>query len=96
VNAEDEETTVEMILEEAAREIHRSVGVRMHRLGVCEWEVRLWLVSSGLACGAWRVVVANVTGRTCTVHVSSAYKKFGCTNNTESKSTHLDDLPAVI
>jgi acetyl-CoA carboxylase/biotin carboxylase 1 len=69
VNAEDEETTVEMILEEAAREIHRSVGVRMHRLGVCEWEVRLWLVSSGLACGAWRVVVANVTGRTCTVHI---------------------------
>ncbi|XP_019100885.1 PREDICTED: acetyl-CoA carboxylase 1-like [Camelina sativa] len=69
VNAEDEETTVEMILEEAARDIHRSVGVRMYRLGVCEWEVRLWLVSSGLASGAWRVVVANVTGRTCTVHI---------------------------
>lgn len=76
MNAEDEETTVEMILEEAAQEIHRSVGVRMHRLGVCEWEVRLWLVSSGLANGAWRVVVANVTGRTCTVHVSSAYKPY--------------------
>jgi len=69
VNAEDEETTIEVILEEAAREIHRSVGVRMHRLGVCEWEVRLWLVSSGLASGAWRVVVANVTGRTCTVNI---------------------------
>jgi len=73
VNAEDEETTVETILEEATQEIHRSVGVRMHALGVCEWEVRLWLVSSGLANGAWRVVVANVTGRTCTVHVNSAY-----------------------
>ncbi|VYS48102.1 unnamed protein product [Arabidopsis thaliana] len=69
VNAEDEETTVETILEEATQEIHRSVGVRMHALGVCEWEVRLWLVSSGLANGAWRVVVANVTGRTCTVHI---------------------------
>ncbi|KAL1223719.1 Acetyl-CoA carboxylase 1 [Cardamine amara subsp. amara] len=69
VEAEDEETTVEMILEEAAREIHRSLGVRMHRLGVCEWEVRLWLAFSGLANGGWRVVVANVTGRTCTVHI---------------------------
>ncbi|XP_010513439.2 PREDICTED: acetyl-CoA carboxylase 1-like [Camelina sativa] len=69
VNAEDEETRVEMILEEATREIHRSVGVKMHRLGVCEWEVRLWLGSSGLANGAWRVVVANVTGRTCTINI---------------------------
>ncbi|CAA7024293.1 unnamed protein product [Microthlaspi erraticum] len=68
VNAEDQETTVEMILDNAAREIHKSVGVRMHRLGVCEWEVRLRLVSSGLE-SAWRVVVANVTGRTCTVHI---------------------------
>ncbi|XP_010461353.1 PREDICTED: acetyl-CoA carboxylase 1-like [Camelina sativa] len=69
VNAEDEETTVEMILEEATREIHRSVGVKMHKLGVREWEVRLWLGSSGLANGAWRVVVANVTGRTCTINI---------------------------
>ncbi|KAG5391557.1 hypothetical protein IGI04_021520 [Brassica rapa subsp. trilocularis] len=68
VNAEVEETTMEMILEETVREIHKSAGVRMHRLGVCEWEVRLCLSSSGLASGAWRVVVTNVTGRTCTVH----------------------------
>ncbi|EOA39468.1 hypothetical protein CARUB_v10008063mg [Capsella rubella] len=69
VNAEEEESTVEMILEEATREIHRSIGVTMHRLGVCEWEVRLWLVSGGPATGAWRVVVTNVTGRTCAIHI---------------------------
>ncbi|CAH8297840.1 unnamed protein product [Eruca vesicaria subsp. sativa] len=69
VNAEVEESTMEMILEETVREIHKSAGVRMHRLGVCEWEVRLCLASSSLASGAWRAVVANVTGRTCTVHI---------------------------
>lgn len=57
------------ILEELAREIHASVGVRMHRLGVCEWEVKLWMASSGQPNVAWRVVVTNVTGHTCTVHV---------------------------
>lgn len=65
-----EETAVEAILEELARQIHSSVGVRMHRLGVCEWEVKLWIASAGQANGAWRVVVTNVTGHTCTVHVS--------------------------
>ncbi|RID57049.1 hypothetical protein BRARA_F00455 [Brassica rapa] len=64
VNAEVEETGIEMILEETVREIHKSAGVRMHRLGVCEWEVRLRLAS-----GVWRAVVTNVTGRTCTVHI---------------------------
>ena len=57
-------------MKELAYEIHGSVGVRMHRLGVCEWEVKLWMASSGQANGAWRVVVTNVTGHTCTVHVS--------------------------
>lgn len=71
VDAELEETAVETILEELTREIHSSVGVRMHRLGVCEWEVKLWIASSGLANGAWRVIVTNVTGHTCTVNVSS-------------------------
>ncbi|CAN8288726.1 unnamed protein product [Cochlearia groenlandica] len=52
-------------------------GVRMHRLGVYEWEVRLWLVSLGLASGAWRVVVANVTGHTCTVHIYREVKVTG-------------------
>ncbi|XP_060973718.1 acetyl-CoA carboxylase 1-like isoform X1 [Cannabis sativa] len=64
-----EETVLEAILEELARNIHASVGVRMHKLGVWEWEVKLWISSSGQANGAWRVVVTNVTGRTCTVHV---------------------------
>lgn len=65
-----EEAKVENILEELAREINASVGVRMHRLGVCEWEVKLWISSEGEANGAWRIVVANVTGHTCIVHVS--------------------------
>lgn len=70
VDGELEEATVEAILEEMAREIHATAGVRMHKLGVCEWEVKLWMASSGQANGAWRVVVTNVTGHTCTVHVS--------------------------
>lgn len=65
-----EEAIVEMTLQELAHEIHENVGVRMHRLGVCEWEVKLWMPSIGLASGAWRVVVTNVTGHTCTIHVS--------------------------
>ncbi|XP_042520435.1 acetyl-CoA carboxylase 1-like [Macadamia integrifolia] len=69
LDAGKEEEIVGMILEELAREIHLSVGVRMHRLGVCEWEVKLWLASARLASGAWRVVVTNVTGHTCTVHI---------------------------
>ncbi|POO04043.1 Pyruvate carboxylase [Trema orientale] len=69
VDGKLEETAVEAILEELARDIHASVGVRMHRLGVWEWEVKLWISSSGQANGAWRVVVTNVTGHTCTVHI---------------------------
>lgn len=71
VNIDDqqEEAAVEMILSELAREIHGLAGVRMHRLNVCEWEVKLWVSSSGQANGSWRVVVTNVTGHTCTVHV---------------------------
>lgn len=70
VDAKQEEATVAQILEGLAREIHASVGVRMHRLGVSEWEVKLWIASSGQANGAWRFVVTNVTGHTCTTHVS--------------------------
>ena len=69
LDARQEETVVEAILEELAREIHSLVGVRMHRLGVCEWEVKLWMASSGQENVAWRVVVTNATGHTCTVHV---------------------------
>lgn len=64
-----EEVTVCSILEEMAFRVHELVGVRMHRLAVCEWEVKLWFDSVGLASGAWRVVVTNVTGHTCTVHI---------------------------
>ncbi|KAJ8762687.1 hypothetical protein K2173_011167 [Erythroxylum novogranatense] len=77
IDADQEEAAVHSILEEQAREIHASVGVRMHRLGVCEWEVRLWMASSGQANGAWRVIVTNVTGHTCVVHI---YREFDNTN----------------
>ncbi|KAK4274088.1 hypothetical protein QN277_017370 [Acacia crassicarpa] len=69
INADQEETAVEAILEELPREIHSFVGVRMHRLGVAEWEVKLWMASSGPANGAWRIIVTNVTGHTCSVHI---------------------------
>lgn len=75
IDAGKEETTVEAILEELAQEIHSSVGVRMHRLGVVVWEVKLWMAAVGQANGAWRVIVNNVTGHTCTVHVSLFYFK---------------------
>ncbi|XP_052203206.1 acetyl-CoA carboxylase 1-like [Diospyros lotus] len=64
-----EEAVVEAILEELVRDVHAYVGVKMHRLGVCEWEVKLWVASAGRATGAWRVVVQNVTGHTFNVHI---------------------------
>lgn len=64
-----EEAAVAKILGDLASEVNASVGVKMHRLGVCEWEVKLWISSEGEANGAWRIVVANVTGHTCIVHV---------------------------
>lgn len=70
MDAVKEEAAVKVILEDLAHEIHSSVGVRMYRLGVCEWEVKLWIASSGPANGAWRFVVTNVTGHTFTNHVS--------------------------
>lgn len=70
MDAGQEEAAVESILKELAHDIHSSIGVRMHRLGVAEWEVKLCMVSSGQANGAWRVIVTNVTGNICTVHVS--------------------------
>ncbi|KNA10199.1 hypothetical protein SOVF_146610, partial [Spinacia oleracea] len=71
VNIDDqqEEAAVQVLLEELAREIHSLAGVRMHRLNVCEWEVKLWMSSSGQANGSWRVTVTNMTGHTCSVHV---------------------------
>ncbi|GAV59283.1 CPSase_L_chain domain-containing protein/Biotin_lipoyl domain-containing protein/Carboxyl_trans domain-containing protein/Biotin_carb_C domain-containing protein/CPSase_L_D2 domain-containing protein/ACC_central domain-containing protein [Cephalotus follicularis] len=85
VDAGQEEAAVEGILDEMAREIHASVGVRMHRLGVCEWEVKLWMATSGQANGAWRVVVTNVTGHTCTVHI---YRELEDTNNNHTVVFH--------
>ncbi|KAJ7965672.1 Acetyl CoA carboxylase [Quillaja saponaria] len=69
IDAGQEETGVEAILNELAHEIHAFVGVRMHRLGVCEWEVKLWMTSSGQANGAWRIIVTNVTGHTCAIDI---------------------------
>ncbi|XP_071710268.1 acetyl-CoA carboxylase 1-like isoform X2 [Rutidosis leptorrhynchoides] len=69
VDSGSEESMVESLLVKLGREIHTMVGVKMHRLGVFEWEVKLRVASSGQANGAWRVVVTNVTGHTCIVHV---------------------------
>nr|ACZ50637.1 homomeric acetyl-CoA carboxylase [Arachis hypogaea] len=77
IDAGQEETTVEATLEELAHEIHSSVGVRMHRLGVVVWEVKLWMAACAQANGAWRIVVNNVTGHTCTVHI---YREMEDTN----------------
>lgn len=71
-----EEAVVEKILDEVAHQVNASVGVKMHRLGVCEWEVKLWISSKGDANGAWRVVVTNVTGHTCIVHVSGSWPAY--------------------
>ncbi|EPS68705.1 hypothetical protein M569_06062, partial [Genlisea aurea] len=65
----NEEAAVVKILDDLAREIHASVGLKMHRLAVCEWEVKLCISSEGDANGAWRVVVTNVTGHACIVHI---------------------------
>ncbi|KAK4742079.1 hypothetical protein SAY87_000080 [Trapa incisa] len=89
VGAENEESNVEVILEDLAREIHASVGVRMYRLGVCEWEVKLWVASAGPANGAWRFVVTNVTGHTFTTHVyrelDDASKRVGVYHSVSSQ-----------
>ncbi|KAF1893158.1 hypothetical protein Lal_00001593 [Lupinus albus] len=77
VDAAQEEITVKTILEGLAHEVHSSVGVRMHRLGVVVWEIKLWMAACGQANGAWRVIVNNVTGHTCTVHI---YREMEDTN----------------
>ncbi|XP_058224894.1 acetyl-CoA carboxylase 1-like isoform X2 [Rhododendron vialii] len=96
VDAGQEEAAVETILEELVLEIHESVGVKMHRLGVCEWEVKLWMASPGPANGAWRIVVENVTGHTCIVHT---YRELEDTSkqrivyHSNSVSSHLHGVP---
>ncbi|GAA0139911.1 hypothetical protein LIER_01367 [Lithospermum erythrorhizon] len=67
--SEQEEAVVAKILEDMARDINASIGVKMHRLGVSEWEVKLWISSKGGSNGAWRIVVSNVNGHTCVAHI---------------------------
>ncbi|KAL9247543.1 hypothetical protein vseg_020966 [Gypsophila vaccaria] len=69
IDEQEEVGQVQMILEGLAREIHSQAGVRMHKLNVCEWEVKLQISSLGLANGPWRIVVSNLTGHTCIVNV---------------------------
>lgn len=64
-----DEGTVCTLLKHMVLNLYEHVGVRMHRLSVCQWEVKLWLVCDGQASGAWRVVVTNVTGHTCTIDI---------------------------
>lgn len=89
-----EEDIICSILKEMASKVHELVGVRMHRLAVCEWEVKLWLDSAGVAGGAWRVVVTNVTGHTCTMHIyrevedSRTHKLVYCSASSSSGPLH--------
>ncbi|KAJ7569509.1 hypothetical protein O6H91_01G081500 [Diphasiastrum complanatum] len=57
------------LLEELAHKIYDRLGGRMHRLAVAFWEIRICLKGAGLAVGAWRIIVENPTGHTCTVQV---------------------------
>lgn len=72
----DEGAAVGKILYELALEVNASVGAKMYRLCVCEWEVKFRISSDGDANGAWRVVVTIVTGHTCIVHVSWWFGRF--------------------
>lgn len=63
------------ILERFAHEVYGKLGARMHRLAVAVWEIRVRLKEVGAANGAWRVVVFNPTGHTCTVQVTLVIKK---------------------
>nr|CAL63610.1 acetyl-coenzyme A carboxylase [Alopecurus myosuroides] len=69
VDVGQDEATACSLLKEMALKIHELVGARMHHLSVCQWEVKLKLVSDGPASGSWRVVTTNVTGHTCTVDI---------------------------
>jgi len=64
-----EDVAVAEFLRDLAYQVHDMLGVRMHRLAVGEWEIRFRLDSVGVANGAWRIVVMNPTGHTCTVHI---------------------------
>ncbi|XP_062200626.1 acetyl-CoA carboxylase 1-like [Phragmites australis] len=66
---DQDEATACTLLKHMVLNIYEHVGVRMHRLSVCQWEVKLWLDCDGKASVAWRVVVTNVTGHTCTVDI---------------------------
>ncbi|XP_024374276.1 acetyl-CoA carboxylase 1 [Physcomitrium patens] len=57
------------VLEGLAHEVYFKLGARMHRLAIAGWEIRVRLKELQAANGAWRVVVSNPTGHTCTVQV---------------------------
>jgi acetyl-CoA carboxylase/biotin carboxylase 1 len=59
------------VLENLAHEVYSKLGACMHRLTVAGWEIRVRLKELRTANGAWRVVVSNPTGHTCTVQVRS-------------------------
>eukprot|EP00252_Welwitschia_mirabilis_P026842 TRINITY_DN895_c0_g2_i1.p1 TRINITY_DN895_c0_g2~~TRINITY_DN895_c0_g2_i1.p1 ORF type:complete len:1412 (+),score=328.98 TRINITY_DN895_c0_g2_i1:616-4236(+) len=65
----DNEDVIADFLQNVAYQVHDILGVQMHRLAVGEWEIRLKLDLMGAASGAWRIVVSNPTGYTCTAHI---------------------------
>eukprot|EP00250_Pteridium_aquilinum_P007836 c17476_g1_i1 orf=321-7031(+) len=68
-NKELGENNVVQILEDLAHRVHGRLGLRMHRLAVASWELRVKVDLLGQICGAWRVVVTNPTSHTCIVQV---------------------------
>lgn len=63
------ENTVVQILEDLALRVHGRLGLRMHRLAVASWELRVKVDFLGQVGGSWRVVVTNPTSHTCIVQV---------------------------
>ncbi|MCO5565015.1 hypothetical protein L7F22_018685 [Adiantum nelumboides] len=63
------EDTVVKILEDLAHRVHSRLGLRMHRLAVASWELRVKVDLLAQITGAWRVVVTNPTGHTCIVEI---------------------------
>lgn len=57
------------VLEDLAHRVHSRLGLRMHRLAVASWELRVKVDFLGQISGSWRVVVTNPTSHTCVVQV---------------------------
>ncbi|KAH7276946.1 hypothetical protein KP509_39G027900 [Ceratopteris richardii] len=65
------EDTVVHILEDLALRVHGRLGLRMHRLAVASWEIRVKVDLLGQITGSWRLMVTNPTSHTCIIKIYS-------------------------